>query len=96
VTRPLDAGATTDLVAFEVEGSGCYLVPLDLLATYEVAIGECGRAAVLLGWGWSLPIVRWNTFHSSQLGAEIALGPGVTARLAAHHFLTPNTEGTEP
>ena len=84
---PRDGGGhTADLVAFEVEGSGYYLVPLTALALFEVDTSSSRRSFTPMGWGWSLPIVRWNTFHSSQVGSEITLGPNVTARLAAHHF----------
>lgn len=82
-----DPDSTTDLVAFEVEGSGYYLVPLAMLAGFEVHVSATRTSTAPLGWGWSLPVVRWNTFHMTQLDTEIALTPMVTARLAAHHFV---------
>ena len=89
MSAPLPPGeleSTTDLVAFEVEGSGYYLVPLDALASYEIATTPSGTS-VALGWGWSLPVVRWNTFHPTQIGIGISLAPNVVALLAAHHFV---------
>jgi len=92
----------SDLVAFEVEGSGYYLVPLGALAGYEIvapatdAIGVSGISVVPVGWGWTLPIVRWNTFHSSQIGTAIALAPGVIAALVERHFIALTTEGNPP
>jgi hypothetical protein len=79
-------GQMTDLVAFEVEGSGYYLVPLGTLDRYEIRPTMTGESFAPLGWGWALPVVRWNTFHESQIDTQIALAPGVVARLAAHHF----------
>ncbi len=76
-----------DLVAFEVEGSGYYLVPLGALTRYEIATSTTGESMTPLGWGWALPIVRWNTFHSAQIDTSIRLAPGVIAQLAAHHFI---------
>lgn len=91
-----------DLVAFEIEGSGYYLMPLDALAGHEVELVATGATVAPIGWGWALPIVRWNTFHTSQVGMSIALAPGVFAALAERHFtpLAPlsrlTTEGTPP
>ena len=76
----------TDLVAFAVEGSGYYLVPLGVLDRYEIRPTTTGESFAPLGWGWTLPVVRWNTFHESQIDTRIALAPGVVACLAAHHF----------
>jgi len=80
------SGSTTDLVAFEVEGSGVYLVPLAWLAGFEVGDSMRTTSFAPLGWGWSLPVVRWNTFHMSQIDIEISLAPNVTARIEARHF----------
>jgi hypothetical protein len=88
-----DPGTTSDLVAFEVEGSGYYLVPLAVLAEYEIEAEATGETVAPVGWGWALPIVRWNTFHSSQVGTRIALAPGVLTALAERHFTPPTTEG---
>jgi hypothetical protein len=93
-TTPRDEGSMADLVAFEVEGSGYYLVPLDALAGYEVDVVPTGGSVAPVGWGWALPIVRWNTFHSSEVGTAIALAPGVIAALAERHFIPFTTEGT--
>ena len=89
-----DPDSTTDLIAFEVEGSGYYLVPLAALVRFEVHLPTARKAAAPLGWGWALPVVRWNTFHTTQLDAEISLGPMVTARLAAHHFVPASSTPT--
>ena len=97
----------SDLVAFEVEGSGYYLVPLGALAGYEIqapvadAVGPSGTSVTPVGWGWVLPIVRWNTFHSSEIGTAIALAPGVIAALVERHFIAfttiaLTTEGNPP
>lgn len=92
-----DVGSTADLVAFEVEGSGYYLVPLGALADFEIEVAGGGSVAPA-GWGWALPMVRWNTFHSSEVGTAIALAPEVIASLLARHFIphTLRTEGTPP
>ncbi|MGD9997643.1 MAG: hypothetical protein AB7L17_05880 [Ilumatobacteraceae bacterium] len=95
-TLPRERDSTADLVAFQVEGSGYYLVPLGALAPYEVDAVEPGDRIVPLGWGWALPIVRWNTFHISQVGMPIALARGVVAALAARHFVSSPTEGNTP
>lgn len=95
-------GSMADLVAFEVEGSGFYLVPLAALAGFEVDVVAAGGSVAPVGWGWALPIVRWNTFHSSEVGTAIALAPGIVAALAERHFIPPTstptltTEGTPP
>lgn len=95
-TARSDEGSMADLVAFEVEGSGYYLVPLGALATYEIEVVATGGTVAPVGWGWALPIVRWNTFHSSEIGTAIALAPGVVAALAQQHFIPLPTEGTSP
>src|SRR5687767_11353824 len=89
-------GSMADLVAFEVEGSGYYLVPLDALLRYEIETTATNESLEPVGWGWSLPVVRWNTFHSSQVGTGIALAPGVVAWLAAHHFIPSSHPSTHP
>jgi hypothetical protein len=91
-----DSASTSDLVAFEVEGSGYYLVPLRALAGYEIELVATGRPAAPVGWGWALPVVRWNTFHSSQVGMSIALAPGIVTALAERHFTPTTTEGMTP
>jgi hypothetical protein len=95
-TSSRDQGSMADIVAFEVEGSGYYLVPLDALAGYEIEVVATGESIAPVGWGWALPIVRWNTFHSSQVGTPVALAPGVFAALAERHFIPLTTEGTTP
>lgn len=87
-------GSMVDLVAFEVEGSGYYLVPLGAFAAYEVEDGPTDGSDAPVGWGWALPIVRWNTFHSSEVGTSIALAPGVVASLTERHFIPHTTEGS--
>lgn len=93
-TTTRNEGSMVDLVAFEVEGSGYYLVPLDALAGYEIDVVPTGGSVAPVGWGWVLPIVRWNTFHSSEVGTAIALAPGVIAALSTRHFIPFTTEGT--
>lgn len=84
-----DDSATAELVAFHVEGTAYYLVPLFLLDRFVVT-ERPGRAArgplARLGWGTRVPEVAWNSFHHSQVGLLVDLAPGVTAQLGPHHF----------
>ncbi len=76
----------SELVAFEVEGSGHFLVPLWSLARYRVPVATASTSGVALGWGWTLLVVRWNAFHVSQIETRIQLAPGVVATLTSDHF----------
>lgn len=76
----------SDLVAFEVESSGHFLVPLRSLERFRTPRGGSSTTEVARCWGWTLPLVQWNTFHSSQIGTRIQLAPDVVATLNADHF----------
>jgi hypothetical protein len=81
--------ATAELVAFHVEGTAYYLVPLQLLDRFVVTDGpdrSSADASAHFGWGARVPEVPWNSFHDSQVGLLVDLAPGVTARLERHHF----------
>lgn len=90
--------STADLVAFRVEGTGYYLVPLHTLAPFAVAGAprttdveqpDEPTPARRLGWGTRVPEVSWNSFHDSQVGLLIDLAPDVTTPLTERHFASP-------
>lgn len=92
-----DRGATPplEMVAFVVEGFGAFLVPLTVLAPYRVdtnPFDEDEDQDDVMGWGWQLPTVQWNSFDVGQANRPITLAPGVTTRLDPALFIAGFTQ----
>ena len=77
-----------DLLAFVVEGHGTFLVPLGAITRYRIEDDPTDATPNTdgLGWGWRLPVVRWNSFDVRQVDRRITLAPGVVARIDPELF----------